>query len=244
MEVRRHLKRQILSFSRQVDSWMLGPRYVAKRLKPAIANAMAMRTGTDSIPTHVINLESRPDRLSETATELAKMGITHWSRFEAVKESNGALGCALSHARLVEQLQGAQPAVMVCEDDIEFLVSPDALHDVVSEFLRNPALDVLCLAFHLRSQPHRISSSLAITADTATASCYVAKTHSLEMLRDSFFEAAQLIEEGKPMGLAAIDQHWKKLQRRELIFAVPRVRAVRQRASFSDIEGHEVFYGV
>jgi hypothetical protein len=66
----------------------------------------------------------------------------------------------------------------------------------------------------------------------------------MRLLRDSFLDSAKLIEEGKPLGLAAADQRWKQLQRRTLIFAIPRVRAARQRSSFSDIEGKEVSYGV
>ena len=244
MEVRRHIKRHVLAFFRRIDQWMLGPRYTLRRLPLGKANPAPSLPAVDSVSIRVINLESRADRLHETEAELAKMGITRWSRFSAVKDSNGALGCALSHAQLMEQVQDLEPAVMVCEDDIEFLVSPEELRTLVSEFLANPILDVLCLAFHLRLPPHAISSRLAITADTATAACYVVKTRALPMLRDSFVEATQLIQAGKPLGLVAIDRHWRKLQRRQLMFAIPRERAVRQRPSFSDIEGHDVFYGV
>ena len=244
MEVKRHLKRHVLAFFRRIDQWMLGPRYLSKRLALRKANPSAVLSTVDSVPTRVINLESRADRLRETEAELAQMGITQWSRFSAVKDLNGALGCALSHAQLMEQVQGLEPAVMICEDDVEFLVTAEELRALVSEFLTNPVLDVLCLAFHLRLPPHAITSRLAITADAATAACYVVKTRALPMLRDSFVEATHLIRAGKPLGLVAIDRHWRKLQRRQLVFAVPRERAVRQRPSYSDIEGHDVFYGV
>jgi len=244
VEFRRHLKRHALSFSRRIDQWVLGPRYAARRFRINRANESEVRPLFESIPIYVINLESRPDRLRETEAELAKMGIARWSRFDAVKDSNGALGCARSHARLAERVQDSEPAVMVCEDDVEFLVSPENLRALVTEFLGNPALDVLCLAYNLRFKPHTISPNLAVTADTATAACYVVKTASIDTLKDSFSEAARLIQEGKPIGLVAIDQYWKKLQRRKLVFAVPQKRAVRQRPSFSDIEGHDVFYGV
>lgn len=244
MEVRRHLKRHALAFVRRIDQCMLGPRYIVRRLATGKANPSPVLTSLDCVPIRVINLESRVDRLRETEAELAKTGIRRWSRFSAVKDSNGALGCALSHAQLMEQVQGCEPAVMICEDDIEFLVAPEELHTLVSDFLANPALDVLCLAYHLRLPPHTISSRLAITADTATAACYVVKTGALPLLRDSFIEATQFIQAGKPLGLFAIDRHWRKLQRRQLIFAIPQERAVRQRPSFSDIEGHDVFYGV
>ena len=106
MEVKRHLKRHVLTFFRRIDQWMLGPRYLAKRLALRKANPSPVLSIVDSVPTRVINLESRSDRLRETEAELAQMGITQWSRFSAVKDSNGALGCALSHAQLMEQVQG------------------------------------------------------------------------------------------------------------------------------------------
>ena len=244
MEVRRHLKRHALAFFRRIDQWRLGPRYTVRRLKLSKANPQPVLSTFDSIPIRIINLESRADRLRETEAELVRMGITRWSRFSAVKDSNGALGCALSHSQLMEQVHGLEPAVMVCEDDIEFLVSPEELRTLVNEFLANPALDVLCLAFHLRLPPRDISPRLAITADTATTACYIVKTIALPTLRNSFGEATKLIQAGKPLGLVSIDRHWRKLQRQQLVFAIPRERAVRQRASFSDIEGRDAFYGV
>ena len=89
-----------------------------------------------------------------------------------------------------------------------------------------------------------ISKRLAVTADTATASCYVAKAAAIDKLKKSFQESAFMIRAGQPIGISAIDQHWKKLQRKDLLFAIPRTRAVRQRASYSNIEGRDVFYGV
>ncbi len=244
MEVFKHLRRSRVLMSRAVDRAVLPLRFWSRTLSPVPGNRAIVGVDATSIPVRFINLASRPDRLRDTEVEFARMELVRVSRFEAVKEENGALGCALSHGRLLESVDDHQPVVMVCEDDIEFLVSPEELRALLEEFLANPAIDVLCLAFNLIAKAHPVSPLLAITANTATTACYVVKRPALERLEKSFFESARLIQEGQPLGLAAADQHWKKLQRRGLIFAVPRTRAARQRASFSDIEGQEVSYGV
>lgn len=243
MEIGKHLRRSLRSLSRSVDRAILPIRFRVRTLWPEADARSATAASAETVPVYFINLTSRPDRRRETEVELERMGLSLWSRFDAVKHDNGALGCALSHARVIEGLDGTA-AIMVCEDDIEFLVSPDDLRALVQEFLENPSLDVLCIAFNVSAKGHPISSRLAITSNTQTLACYVAKKHALKSLKDSFFQSAQLIEEGKPLGLVAADQHWKKLQRRGLIFAIPLMRAARQRPSFSDIEGQEVSYGV
>jgi glycosyl transferase family 25 len=244
MEVGKHLRRSLVALSRSADRAILPVRFLIRQLRSQREIQAPDLFAAENLPVHFINLASRPDRLRETRDELQRMGLVHWSRFDAIKNDNGALGCALSHARVIEGLKAGESAVMVCEDDIEFLVSPEELRVLVQEFLENPALDVLCIAFRVLAEGHPISSHLAITSNTQTLACYVAKASALDLLKDSFFESAQLIEEGRPLGVVAADQHWKRLQRRGLIFAIPRKRAARQRPSFSDIEGQEVSYGV
>jgi glycosyl transferase, family 25 len=244
MEIGKQLRRYVVSFSRSVDRALLPLRFRIRKLSSMGARATVARLSVQNLPVHFINLASRPDRLRETQDELQRMGLVHWSRFDAIKNDNGALGCALSHAGVFEGLPPGETVVMVCEDDIEFLVSPEELRELVQEFLENPALDVLCVAFNVMAKGHTISSRLDVTSNTQTLACYVAKASALELLRDSFSESARLIQEGKPLGLVAVDQHWKRLQRRTLIFAIPRKRAARQRPSFSDIEGQDVSYGV
>lgn len=244
MQVITHLERALRSLLRDLDRRMLPLRFLLRRQRQKLQGNSTVDTLVESIPVQFINLASRPDRLAETQDELKKMGIPAWSRFEAIKHDDGAVGCALSHARVLESFDDQVCPVMVCEDDIEFLVSPDELRALLGEFLRNPAIDVLCVAFNLGSKPHPISPRLAITSNTQTLACYVVKKGALKALQESFLQSAALIQQKKPIGLVAADQHWKRLQRRGLIFAVPRVRAARQRPSFSDIEGQDVSYGL
>lgn len=244
MEIGKHLRRSVVSLSRSVDRACLPLRFGVRKLSSIWATAPVSPLAAENLPVHFINLSSRRDRLRETQDELQRMELVQTSRFDAIKTDNGALGCALSHAGVLEGLKPGETAVMVCEDDIEFLVSPEELRALIQEFLENPVLDVLCVAFNVLAKGHPVSSRLAITSNTQTLACYVAKAPALGLLKDSFLESAELIKEGRPLGRVAADQHWKRLQRRTLIFAIPEMRVARQRPSFSDIEGQEVSYGV
>ena len=231
-------------FRRHVDRFLV-PQRVRRKVRSIVAaDRTAGLLSSAAIPVHFINLSSRPDRREETENELQNVGFRNVFRFEAIQSENGALGCALSHAGLMKSLKVDTPAVMVCEDDIEFLSSPHELQAVLAEFLEDVSLDVLCLAYSTRGKPKAISERLAVTVETATASCFVVKARAIKTLEKSFRESAEMIQSGRPIGISAIDQHWKKLQRTDLLFAIPRSRMARQRASYSDIEGHDVFYGV
>lgn len=244
MEIVRHLKRYSRILSRTLDHALLPGRYAFRKMTESKDSLENRVLPLEDIPIYVINLATRSDRLRETRAEFRRIGLTKWARFDAQENENGALGCSLSHASLLDQVAGPESVVMVCEDDLEFLASGKELTQILEDFQANSALDVLCLAFNLGSKPFPINSRLALTANSATTACYVAKARAIPLLKKSFLESANLIAEDKPLGLVAADQHWKRLQRAKLIFAVPRNRVARQRDSYSDIERREVSYGV
>ena len=124
---------------------------------------------------------------------------------------------------------------MVCEDDVQFVAEGQATEKVIQEFLSHKGLDVLCLAYRLRGPRIVISRRLAIANNVQTTSCYILKRAALPLLLANFTESEQLLRSGVAMKTAALDIHWKKLQRKELVFAIPRIPLARQRPSFSDI---------
>lgn len=193
-----------------------------------------------------INLDSRADRLEHITSEFRKIGLLGASRHSAVKRDNGALGCSLSHYQVLSNAAlESDELLMVCEDDCQFLDSQESLGSILTEFLENSALDVLCLAYNVvgnhSSVP--ISNLLAVTNNTQTTACYVLKPHMIEPLLEVARESSVALEMGKPMSIFAIDQLWKTLQN-SYFFAIPRSRFARQVESHSDIEGRTVFYGV
>ena len=195
-----------------------------------------------------INLDRRPDRNSEILSEFSALGVDNPMRFSAFdgqklslsdvhEGSRPSLGCAISHSGVLEQVDGEERAIMVCEDDLEFIATAEEVCRIVTEFLRDPRLDVLCLGSNVLDKPISVSKDLSISQSLSTTSCYVVKNPSVQLLRESFAESVQMFLEGKKVEVASIDQHWKKLQRTKLIFAFPTKRIARQRRSISDITG-------
>jgi hypothetical protein len=191
-----------------------------------------------------INLDSRRDRKLQVLEEFTGIGMEDPHRFPALARTPGILGCTLSHAVVLEESKSDSRPIMGCEDDVEFLATRADIETVLGAFLRDPSLDVLCLAYNLGAQPHRLNPLLAITNDTQTASCYVVKDRAKAPLARIFFLGASRLEKGAPAWAAANDIMWKRLQRTSLAFAIPHKPMARQRASFSDIEGRYVDYGV
>ena len=67
-----------------------------------------------------INLDSRPDRKAHVERQMSNIGIPV-SRFKAIKLSNGALGCSMSHLKILEFAKiNNLPHVLIVEDDILF----------------------------------------------------------------------------------------------------------------------------
>ena len=70
---------------------------------------------------YYINLEHRTDRKEHVELQLKTLGIEA-SRFDAIKMENGAIGCSLSHLKLLEQaLENQYDHILIMEDDITFL---------------------------------------------------------------------------------------------------------------------------
>jgi Glycosyltransferase family 25 (LPS biosynthesis protein) len=192
-----------------------------------------------------INLQSRSDRRRTTTEHLSTFPTLKLERWQATADGNGALGCAQSHASVLENFISQDlDFALVVEDDIEFLVSETELAEIVAEFLNDASLDVLCLANSNQISPRRISEALSISCSTQTAAAYLLKRRAAKPLLRKFRRSIALFGAGEPKKVAAIDQQWKPLQRGRLIFAVPHERVARQRPSFSDIEGRTVNYGV
>lgn len=198
----------------------------------------------NSLQIIAINLEERRDRWRQLLGELERVGANQIARFDAVKNPRGSLGCARSHLSALSTARDDGRLILICEDDLEFIASLDEIENAIEAFVRDDSLDVLCLANNPQKSILKINQLLAVTSDTQTTACYLLKPRAKKRLISSFRRSANLLARGYPDSVAAPDQIWKKTQRRNLVFAVPLVRLAKQRASFSDIEGRWVDYGV
>jgi len=194
--------------------------------------------GSSLFPVSFINLSDRKDRLKLVTHEFARVEISKAKRIPAIKDQNGALGCAKSHVKALDALSQANfQLAMVCEDDVEFLTDRQVLNELISEFQRIPGLGVLCLANRVRGPRLPISKMLSVSNNIQMAACYVIKPFALKPLRQSFSNSVLALGEGADLAEASIDQLWKKVQTNEVFFSVPRAKVARQRKSYSDIAG-------
>lgn len=185
-----------------------------------------------------INLDTRPDRRRQTESELEGLGISDPRRFRAIRDNNGALGCARSHLNVISKFSSdGDELLMVCEDDIEIVSSRNELFATVADFEIHPELDVLCLGFRLRAPRLPITQHLAIANGVQTTLCYVVKAQAAPTLVRSFQRSEEMLLRGESLQKASIDQQWKREQSRELMFCVPRKNLIHHRTSFSDITG-------
>lgn len=215
-------------------------------LEPEVAPSTLVSIEESDLTVRVINLSRRPDRLKKVSKTLMDKGFSNWERVEAVDGAlmgsrvppllAGSIGCEMSHLAALRLPIGRQvQAIMVCEDDLEFLGDEDEIKSCLAEFLLTPQLDVLVLGGRPRGGSIPISANLRIVRGLVGRSCYVVKMGAVSQLLRQFSHGLSLLENGNIKGKG--DLTWRKLQDRTLFFAAPRKDLARQRADYSDIEG-------
>ena len=91
-----------------------------------------------------INLEQRADRLEHAVQQFKLMEIEA-ERVNAVKTTNGAVGCTMSHIKCLELAKSRDyEYVFICEDDITF-TNPELLKQNLQQFYEN---DEIQFQFH------------------------------------------------------------------------------------------------
>jgi GR25 family glycosyltransferase involved in LPS biosynthesis len=205
-------------------------RYMLRSLRKNQHNQL----NTKKFPIYIINLNHRVDRKKKVLAQFRNMNFKA-QVYKATYKSNGALGCAISHFFLLDSLISSPVPIMICEDDIEFTVNRQKFDTLILEFLQNQKLDVLCIANKSRF-PISISENLAISYSIQTTACYLVKPHAIKFLAESAASSVSNLEAGRSAHRFALDQRWKKLQQRKLIFSIPRDLYGFQSASWSDIE--------
>lgn len=129
-------------------------------------------------------------------------------------------------------------AVMVCEDDLEFVGRADEVMDCIEEFLANEQLDVLSLSGRARGGSIPISQNLRLVFGLVGRGCYVVKPHAVDPLLRRYEKGLAMLSKGDLRGKG--DLMWRKLQTESLYFASPRKELARQRSGYSDIEQREL----
>lgn len=217
---------------------------VSRAPKPIYSIKNAMNGNT--FKTFYINLKHRTDRKQEMENEFQKMNITPYERFDAIKNSFGALGCSQSHIQCVKlgMASGAEH-VVIFEDDFQFLITPSEYTKLLN-LLQQIDYDVLLLGYRVDNDFHISPTShplLRKIRDSQTTSGYIVNKKYLPTLLENFTEGATLLERSRKAKRHAIDVHWMWLQASGKWFCYFK-RVGIQRESYSDIEKGQRMYNV
>lgn len=191
-----------------------------------------------------INLEHRTDRKEHVERELTELGW-EFSRFNAVKlPNNPALGCTLSHLKILEHAKSnSLDYVIIVEDDICFTNKKLFLENFNKTLESGKHFDVCILSGNLAPPYKEFINNIAIqVSHSQTTTGYIVKKHYYDTLINSIKTGANLLLRNPTQrDKYAIDMYWLQLQKRDTwIIIIP--LTVTQIESYSDIEKRNVNY--
>jgi GR25 family glycosyltransferase involved in LPS biosynthesis len=201
-----------------------------------------MNSITDITNAFYINLLSRPDRKQHVESQLNLLGITA-ERFNAIKLTNGALGCSLSHLKCLETArEKSWSHVLIVEDDIQFL-KPALFKNQLNLFLSNhSAWDVVLLGGNNVPPYEKIDNTCIKVSTCQTTTGYLVNGHYFSTLIDNFRNGIKkLMSFPDQHRIYAIDKFWFQLQKQDNWFLITPL-TVTQREDYSDIEKRATNY--
>jgi len=201
-----------------------------------------MKSISDIKHAFYINLDTRPDRRQHVENELNKIGIKA-ERFNAIKKENGAIGCSLSHIKiLMNAKENDYEHVLIVEDDILF-TKPNLFVKQFNKFLSNhDDFDVVLIGGN-NSPPHEnIDDTCVKVSSCQTTTGYLVKKHYYDTLITNYKTGLiNLMKEPKNHIVYAIDKFWFNLQAIHKWYLIIPL-TVTQREDYSDIEKRSTNY--
>jgi len=186
-----------------------------------------------------INLDSRNDRLVSCEEELKKIGLERPRRFSAIKNSDGRIGCAMSHLKCLQTAkEEGSPFITIFEDDI-VIPKPNKVRNQVNRIIETGIeWDVLLLSGNA-FLPHKYYGEDFICVNRSyTTTAYIVKSSYYDTLIDNIKKGIlNLMKTGK----GAIDVYWFSLQEKHT-FLLLNPPTIYQKEDYSDIEKKNVDY--
>ena len=184
-----------------------------------------------------INLEHRTDRKFHIEEQLKNMGLSA-TRFNAIKMENGAIGCSMSHLKLLQMAQlNKLDHILIMEDDITFL-DPELFKSQFKKFmeLHGNKWDVILLGGN-NMPPYEITDETCIKVSRCqTTTGYLVNGHYINaLLTNVKMGLSNLIKNPENHKQFAIDKFWFVLQNMSKWFLITPPTVV-QRSDYSDIE--------
>ena len=188
-----------------------------------------------------INLEERLDRKKHVEEQLNKLGW-NYTRFNAIKNKSGRVGCSMSHLKLLLYAKKNNlPYIVIVEDDIQF-TNIELFKKQINNFLTSKInYDVYLLAGNLRPPVKQVKSDLLKIYKSFTTTGYIVKNHYFNKMINNIKEGINNLIRNPNNGYNAIDVYWMKLQQSGNWY-ISYPRTVTQLPDYSDIEKREVNY--
>jgi hypothetical protein len=183
---------------------------------------------------YVINLDSRPDRLTRVMSSFADLGISdRVERFPGIvpTEGSGALGCLMSHVAIIEQAKTkGLKNVLIFEDDVQFL-NIESIAPAVEQ-LSTKKWALYYLGYNSHSPLNKVTPNLL-----KLAKCY--STHAIAY-NSSIFDLIIASFDSKKIKLIDVWLSENVQSRFNCLGNYP--IAATQFSNYSDIEKKEVKY--
>lgn len=198
---------------------------------------MSINSINDITNIFYINLEHRTDRKEHVETELLKIGLIG-QRFNAIKMDNGAIGCSMSHLKLLQDaVKHNLEHILIVEDDITFL-NPTLFINQINNFfkLHNNSWDVILFAGNNIPPYQNIDDTCIKVSRCQTTTGYLVNGHYIKILLQNVkMGLTQLLNNQFQRNLFAIDKYWFILQSVHNWYLIIPPTVVQQEG-YSDIE--------
>lgn len=201
-----------------------------------------MNTIADIKHAFFINLDSRPDRKQHVEGQMSVLGIRA-ERFKAIKLKNGAIGCSMSHIKLLEMAKANNwPHILIVEDDILF-TKPSLFIEQLNRFLAgHKDFDVALFAGNNMPPYTVVDDSCVRVSKCQTTTGYLVQSHYYDTLIANYKAGVGLLmREPHNHRIYAIDKYWFHLQAIHKWYLITPLTVV-QREDYSDIEKRATNY--
>ena len=201
-----------------------------------------MNSISDITHAYYINLDSRTDRKEHVEEQMSLIGIQA-ERFKAIRLQNGAIGCSMSHLKLLETAKANNfPHILIVEDDIKFL-NPELFKSQLNTFLsKHKGWDVVLLGGNNIPPYRKIDDTCVKITSCQTTTGYLVNGHYISILINNFRNGINKLLESPHLHIMyAIDKFWFRLQRSHNWFLIIPL-TVTQREDYSDIEKRTTDY--
>ncbi len=172
-----------------------------------------------------INLDFRTDRKEHMLKQFQRLSVKkkQIQRISAVHTPvNGHRGCALSHIRALElAIARTWNNVLILEDDCDFYLQTEYIDPFIDYFFSqvHNDWDVFLLGGKIQKKEPRQEENIYRVLEASNAYAYAVNRRYMPILLENFKEAYALLREDAFPILSQktpIDQHWKKLQEKDL----------------------------